>query len=568
MLIFPIVKSPVVFRYPTAPISINLVTDLPKSTTLKNIMFLFILFFGIKTVISQPLNDTTGKLIAQKENVIKAETIIKIENLGPKVNTEYPELRPTVSADGNILFFICENHPENTKYNSIRNSQDIWYSVRDRSGKWSEAMHMPYPLNTYFYNAVFWISPDNNRILIRNAYIDGDYVGNGVSMSYLDKDGYWSKPQMLRIKNYQKYDRGRQNGATMAHDGQTLLLYMSPEKNGYNNEIYVCFLEKDGTWTEPKSLGKKINLPDYDEMTPYLASDGVTLYFSSNRPGTIGDNDIWMTKRLDSTWTKWSDPVNLGEPINTPDWDAFFTLDAGGEYAYLTNSVDTYGESDIVRVKLLEREKPDPVILVSGNVYNKKTNEPLSASLIYETLPDGVETGNAVSNPTDGAFKIVLPYDQNYMIRATADKFFAQSENFNLDSLVKAGYKEIHKDLYLVPIEVGQVVRLNNVFFDFDKWDLRAESHLELNRVVQLLEENPAIEIEMSAHTDSYGSDEYNFKLSDNRARSVMEYIISKGISPSRIRSQGYRETKPVALNDTPENRQLNRRVEFTILKN
>jgi len=205
---------------------------------------------------------------------------------------------------------------------------------------------------------------------------------------------------------------------------------------------------------------------------------------------------------------------------------------------------------------------------VSGNVYNKKTNEPLSASLIYETLPDGVESGNAISNPIDGAFKIVLPYDQNYMIRATADKFFAQSENFNLDSLVKAGYKEIHKDLYLVPIEVGQVVRLNNVFFDFDKWDLRAESHLELNRVVKLLEENPAIEIEMSAHTDSYGSDEYNFKLSDNRARSVMEYIISKGISPSRIRSQGYGETKPVALNDTPENRQLNRRVEFTILKN
>ena len=111
-------------------------------------------------------------------------------------------------------------------------------------------------------------------------------------------------------------------------------------------------------------------------------------------------------------------------------------------------------------------------------------------------------------------------------------------------------------------------MRLNNVFFDFDKWDLRAESHLELNRVVKLLEENPAIEIEMSAHTDSYGSDEYNFKLSDNRARSVMEYIIAKGISPSRIMSQGYGETKPVVLNDTPENRQLNRRVEFTILKN
>ncbi len=518
---------------------------------------------------SQPYNDTTGiALKPQKDNIITPETILKIENLGPKINTEYPELRPTISADGNLLFFICENHPQNTKYRSINNSQDIWYSFRDTSGKWGEAYHMDYPMNTYHYNAVYWISPDNNRILIRNAFIDGDYVGNGVSMSTLERNGNWSKPQMLKIKNYAKYDRGRQNGATMAHDAQTLLLYMTEEKGGVNNDIYVCFLAKDGTWTEPKSLGKKINRPETDEMTPYLASDGVTLYFSSDRPGGLGNNDIWMTRRLDSTWQKWSEPVNLGAPINTPDWDAFFTLDAGGEYAYLTNSQDTYGESDIVRVKLLEREKPDPVVLVSGNVYNRKTNQPLSASLIYETLPEGTEVGNAVSNADDGSFKIVLPYDKNYSIRATADKFFAISENLNLDSLVKAGYKEIHKDLYLVPIEIGQVVRLNNVFFDFDKWDLRGESFLELDRVVKLLNDNPAIEIEMSAHTDSRGSDDYNFKLSDNRARSVMEYILSKGIAPNRITSQGYGETKPVATNDTDDGRQLNRRVEFKILKN
>jgi OOP family OmpA-OmpF porin len=515
-----------------------------------------------------PVIDTSVKLIAKKDNIITAETILKIENLGTNINTELPELRPTVSADGNLLFFICENDPHNTNYRAIRNSQDIWYSERDSSGKWGGAYHLGYPLNTYYYNAVYWISPDNNRILIRNAFINGDYVGNGVSMSYRTTNGNWSKPNALRIKNYNKYDKGRQNGATMAHDGQTLLLYMSENKGSVLNDIYVCFLQRDTTWSEPKSIGKKINLPDYDEMTPYLASDGVTLYFSSNRPGGLGDNDIWMTRRLDSTWQKWADPVNLGSPINTEDWDAFFTLDAGGEYAYLTSSANTYGESDIVRVKLLEKEKPDPVILVSGNVYNKKTNKPLSASLVYETLPDGLEAGNAVSNPEDGAFKIVLPYDKNYLIRASADKFFAQSENLNLDSLIKVGYKEIHKDLYLVPIEIGQVVRLNNVFFDFDKWSLRPESYVELDRVAKLLTENPAIEIEMSAHTDSYGSDDYNFKLSDNRARSVMEYIISKGIVAGRITSQGYGETKPVAANDTPENRQLNRRVEFTIMKN
>jgi len=532
--------------------------------------FLFFIFIsGFLQALAQPSADSATVLKPQAEQVIKAETVIKVENIGPNINSKLAELRPTISADGNILFFICENHPYNTKYNSIRNSQDIWYSFRDTAtGEWSEAMHMEYPLNTYHYNAVYWISPDNNRILIRNAFVDGDYAGNGVSMSYLKKDGTWSKPQMLQIKNFQKYDRGRQNGASMAHDGQTLLLYMSEEKGGYNNDIYVSFLQKDGTWSEPKSLGKKINLPKYNEMTPYLAADGVTLYFSSDRPGGLGDNDIWMTKRLDDSWQKWSDPVNLGAPINTPDWDAFFTLDAGGEYAYMSTHLNTYGSSDIVRIKLMEKEKPNPVVMVSGNVYNKKTGKPLSAALVYETLPDGTIAGNGISNPEDGSFKMVLPYDKNYSIRATADKFFAISENLNLDSLVKAGYKEIHKDLYLVPIEIGQVVRLNNVFFDFDKWDLRPESYVELDRVVKLLAENPAIEIEMSAHTDSRGSDDYNYRLSDNRARSVMEYILSKGIAPNRIQSKGYGETKPVAPNDTDENRQLNRRVEFKILKN
>jgi outer membrane protein OmpA-like peptidoglycan-associated protein len=219
-------------------------------------------------------------------------------------------------------------------------------------------------------------------------------------------------------------------------------------------------------------------------------------------------------------------------------------------------------------VKLLERERPDPVVLVSGNVYNAKTRKPISASLVYETLPDGVIAGNGVSGAEDGAFKIVLPYDKNYSIRATADKFFAVSENLNLDSLVKEGYKEIHKDLYLVPIEIGQVVRLNNVFFDFDKYNLREESFIELDRVVKLLSENPAIEIEMSAHTDSKGSDDYNFTLSDNRAASVRTYILGKGIAATRIVSKGYGESKPVVANDTDENRQLNRRVEFTIVKN
>src|SRR5213075_522160 len=135
----------------------------------------------------------------QKENIITSSTIIKLENLGPLINTPLAELRPTISADGDLLFFICENHPQNTTYNSIPNSQDIWFAERDSFGNWGKAVHLGYPLNTTHYNAVYWISPDNNRIVIRGASIDGDYVGNGVSMCWLKKDGYWSRPNALMI---------------------------------------------------------------------------------------------------------------------------------------------------------------------------------------------------------------------------------------------------------------------------------------------------------------------------------------------------------------------------------
>lgn len=206
-----------------------------------------ILFFPVCYSQPDPRMDTT-KLVEQTEKVIKDGTILKIENLGEAVNSNLAELRPTVSPDGNLLFFIRQNHPFNTKFNSVPNSQDIWFSYRDSAtGKWSKAVHLGKPLNTVEYNAVFWISPDNNRLLIRNAFINGDYFGNGISICYLTEYGNWSKPEMLKIKNLEKYNRGFNYGASMANDGQTLLLYMSEEVHSRNNDIYVCFFKR----TEP-----------------------------------------------------------------------------------------------------------------------------------------------------------------------------------------------------------------------------------------------------------------------------------------------------------------------------
>jgi len=195
------------------------------------------------------------------------------------------------------------------------NAQDIWYSIREEDGSWSPAEHLNGAVNASQYNAVFWISPDLNTMLIKGAYMEGQYYGMGVSITRLQKNGEWSPPQMLRIRKFEKFAFTQQFGASMGQDGKTLLLYMSDKKNSYNNDIYVSFLEGGDIWTAPKSLGKKINLPDFNEMSPFIAADGVTLYFSSDRPGGfssdrpggLGMNDIWMSKRLDDSWTKWSE---------------------------------------------------------------------------------------------------------------------------------------------------------------------------------------------------------------------------------------------------------------------
>jgi outer membrane protein OmpA-like peptidoglycan-associated protein len=180
-------------------------------------------------------------------------------------------------------------------------------------------------------------------------------------------------------------------------------------------------------------------------------------------------------------------------------------------------------------------------------------------------LADGLEMGTARSNPSNGDYKIVLPYGRNYGFSAKADGFIAISDNMDLSDV--ADYKEINRDLYLVPIEIGEVVRLNNIFFDLAKATLRPESFPELDRVVKYMLDNPTMEIAMAGHTDNIGSDDANLTLSADRSKAVKDYIVSKGITENRITSNGFGESKPIASNETDDGRQLNRRVEFTILK-
>jgi outer membrane protein OmpA-like peptidoglycan-associated protein len=257
--------------------------------------------------------------------------------------------------------------------------------------------------------------------------------------------------------------------------------------------------------------------------------------------------------------------VNLGPEINSPGLDFGLTLTASGEYGFVTSSNNSIGGTDIFRVNMPEAIRPKPVVLITGRVLDQKSKKPLGASITYSLLASDKVVGLASSNPVDGSYKIVLPAGEAYSFLGEKENFYSISENFDVKDLT--GYKEIKKDLFLAPVEVGSKIRMNNIFFDLGKSELRPESRPELDRAAEFLRKNPTISIEIGGHTDNVGNVANNLKLSEERAKAVENYLLEKQILAARLRSKGYGKSKPVGKNTSEEGRQLNRRVEFIITK-
>ncbi len=484
------------------------------------------------------------------------------ENLGRNVNTEWYEKMPVIAPDGKTLFFTRDDYPLNVD----PEEDDIWTS-RLEGNVWSQAEPMPYPLNQDFNNSVISVTPDNNSLLLLNRYDPngGGSGGSGLSISHRTSDG-WEIPQDVVIENY--YNNSNYTESNLSGNKKVILITLNRDDTQNKEEtdyrdIYVCFRNDDGSFTEPINAGPSINTPG-DETSPFLAADNKTLYFSSSGWPGYGSSDIFVTKRLDDTWTNWSEPQNLGMGINTSGWDAYFSIPASGAYAYLISANNSIGGGDVFRVKLPPNLLPEPVVLVSGVVYDSKTDKPIAANVSYTDLLTGEQLGIASSDPNDGSYQIVLPLGKQYAFRGEKNGYYPVSENLDVREL--AEYKEVTKDLYMAPLEVGQTVRINNIFFEFNKSELKEESFEELNLLVRILNDNPDLKIELGGHTDSKGSDDYNMNLSTERAASVKAYLLEKGIAADRLVSKGYGETKPIADNATEEGQALNRRVEFTIL--
>ncbi|GHN00098.1 hypothetical protein WSM22_15870 [Cytophagales bacterium WSM2-2] len=481
-------------------------------------------------------------------------TTLKKENLGPNINTSDDELGPVISSDGKTILFARQNVTENV--GGKNDDEDVWISER-QGNSWTRARNMGRSVNTPLADNLLALSSDNNTLMFEEQSQLAMRHRNGTGWSPLEKLGLSFKNELDHFV------------ASLTADGKAVLfsaklksnLYYDPKRE--DADLYVC-VKQGNSWSAPINLGKSINTMG-EETAPFLSADGTTLYFSSNgRPG-YGDQDIFVARRQNESWTEWSKPLNLGPGINSEFFDSYYTVPAAGDYAYFVSYDKGFGKADIFRIKLHEQVKPKAVTLVKGKVLNSKDNTPLAATIYFENLETGTEVGEARSDPKTGMYQIILPFGLNYGLRALTNGFYSVHENLELKGA--ESYNEIKKDLLLVPIEVGETVKLNNVFFDTGLSKLKQESFPELDRLIIILKDNPSITIQLEGHTDNIGNPDKLQKLSEDRVESVKEYLVSHGITDNRISGMGFGATKPVALGNTAEDLRQNRRVEFKILK-
>jgi len=534
----------------------------------------------------KPTDPMYGKLQANLQQLKNAEKYmaqplkIEIRNLGPQINSPYPDFAPVISADESILYFTSRR-PGSTGNKVAPDGlyyEDIYVS-ENRNGQWTPARNIGAPLNTTTHDACIALSADGQTLFLFNSENGGDIFQSRL------RGTRWLPPKNMGSPINSKY---WEPSVCLSADERTLF-FVSDRPGGLGGrDIYMCRRLPNGKWSAPINLGPPINTP-YDEDGPFFHPDGKTLFYSSNGPNSMGGFDIFRTElRPDSTWAP---PINLGYPINTPGDDIYFVLSASGLHGYYASERDdSYGEKDIylidfstlqVAAQPTESKEEElnvssepasaPIFrpnltLVTGIIYDSQTQAPLEATI---TIIDNVRAETLAvltSNAATGKYLISLPAGKNYGIAVTAPDYAFHSENFIVEESM--GYREIRKDIGLNRYKAGTTIILRNIFFDFDKATLRPESKTELERVYTILTENPRMKVRIAGHTDNIGSDEYNQRLSEARAKAVCEYLISRGISIDRLSYIGYGESRPIDTNETSEGRQNNRRVELEIIEN
>ncbi|MCB0493027.1 MAG: OmpA family protein [Cyclobacteriaceae bacterium] len=499
------------------------------------------------------------------------------------INSSLDEQSPVLSPDGKTLYFTIANHPQNV--GGKRDKGDIWQSVL-LGNEWSAPIHSGNVLNNKDYNAVGGFSADGSQMFLLGHYTSsGDVKTQGISVSRNTGAG-WSTPQNISIPYFLN-----KNETISGHINESGNVFVFAGE-GYSSlgveDIYVSVKNASGNWSEPKNLGRNINT-SFQEWSPWLSEDTHYLYFASNGRQGYGSFDIYYAQRLDDTWAKWSAPINMGAGVNSEGRELFYIPFPKKEIALFTSTLNSDGYGDVKMyqppkevldslmkkmvdlppdtvVKLVEivREKPitadEKTVRVWGKITNTTTNAPITANVNFHS-----DSNFQVVAGPDGIFSINVPSVDEYSIKVEAPGFLGSFEKLDIRTFEM---KELEMNFKLQPVEVGATVNLKSVLFQQSTANLLDESYDELNMVVDFLKSNPTVEIELAGHTDNRGIQVHNMRLSRERVDKVKEYLTSKGIDGKRITGRGYGGIKPIANNDAEVTRRLNRRVEFTIIKN
>lgn len=481
------------------------------------------------------------------------------------VNSEYPEYCPLITADESMMIFTSRR--DNTtgglrEPHTMQFYEDI-YITYNENGKWTEPASIGTPINTENHDATVGLSPDGQELYIYRGEKRGkDVIAGDIYVSEL-KGSEWSEPKELITINTPY----KESSASISFDGRTLY-FVSNRPGGLGGmDIYFSTREFNKDWGPAKNIGNVVNT-NYDEEGIFAHPDGKTIYFSSKGHENMGGYDIFKSVCDDKGI--WSKPENIGYPINTADDDVFFILSADGRHGYFSSvKPGGKGEKDIYVINFTDEEGAEKSVyltLVTGKVIDAVTNKAVEAKIEITDNEKNEVVAVFESNSSTGDYLVTLPSGKNYGIAVSADGYLFHSENFNLPA--NKEYDKIDLDISLNSMKEGSTIILKNLFFDYAKTELKSESINELTRVVKILNDHPTMRIEIGGHTDNQSSLATNQKLSTERAKSVVDYLISQGIDAKRLEYKGYAFYQPIADNETEEGKAKNRRVEFKILSN
>jgi outer membrane protein OmpA-like peptidoglycan-associated protein/tetratricopeptide (TPR) repeat protein len=487
--------------------------------------------------------------------LMKHPVEFKPVNLGPRVNSPGDDYWPSLSADEKTLVITRLVRSEEF----MKNFQEDFYISHWNDSAWTYMENAGKPLNTSDNEGAQSITGDG-RFMVFTACNRSDGLGR-CDLYASEKEGdKWKTPYNLGSPVNSKF---RETQPSLTPDGRTL--YFSSDRPGGKgqHDIWVTSLGEDGKWTEPKNLGDTINT-DGIEMSPFIHQDNQSLYYSSDGLPGLGGYDLFVSKK-DSNG-RWQKPVNMGYPINTNRDEIGLIVNSKGDKAYYASDMSGNAGKDIYVFEMPLQLRPLTVTYMKGKVFDALTYKPLKADFQLIDLETGKMAFNAYSDSVTGEFLVSIPVNRNYLLNVSRQSYLFYSENFALLNVFNPD-KPFLKDVPLQPLVAGSTVILKNVFFETDSYLLRDESKIELNKVVKMLKDNPSIRIEIGGHTDNTGTADHNQQLSENRAKSVAEYLISSSINAGRILWKGYGFNVPVASNDTPEGRAQNRRTEMKIVK-